>query len=197
MTTGSSTPASKREATCTAILDAASAVIAERGVDGFTISHVAERADVNRALIYHYFKDRETLIADTIDHVLAGYEGSGAAEMTSDALEVGLRQLMAHPEFCRFFIQLMLNGRPLRAPGARFMRTIDAMNEFQRTHAPDSEVDTVFGLIAILLTTMTWTFSRDEIAGHLQIPAEEGDERMLAIFRRWTEYARRKITSDS
>ena len=68
------TPTRGRVATCNAILGATSELIAERGVDGFALTEVARRAGVNRALIYHYFQDRENLVTKAIEHVISRYD---------------------------------------------------------------------------------------------------------------------------
>lgn len=51
-----------------AILDAAIGVIARRGVRGFRVEQVAERADVAVSLLYYYFGSRNGLVRATLDH---------------------------------------------------------------------------------------------------------------------------------
>jgi AcrR family transcriptional regulator len=52
-----------REATEAALLDAAFALLKERGVlSGMTLQEIAERADTSRGLVYHYFGSREELL---------------------------------------------------------------------------------------------------------------------------------------
>jgi AcrR family transcriptional regulator len=46
-----------------AILDAALALFAERGYDGASIRAIAARAEVDPALVRHFFTDKETLLA--------------------------------------------------------------------------------------------------------------------------------------
>lgn len=40
------------------ILDAAAYILAERGLDGFTTNHIAERAGVNISSLYQYFPNK-------------------------------------------------------------------------------------------------------------------------------------------
>jgi len=186
--------ARRREATCSAILDAAASVIAEKGCEGFTISDIAERAGVNRALIYHYFKDRDNLISETIDHVFSRYD-DGPNDMSAASLERGIRNLLAHPEFSRFFYQLLLDGRPLLSLGERFKRTLDAVAAHKAAVAPDSPLDTVFGTMTVLLTTLAWAFSREQFARFVDLSPEEADERLIAAVRSWGAYVEHELAS--
>ena len=52
----------------TAILDAAIAVIARRGVRGFRVEQVAAEADVAVSLLYYYFRSRNGLVRATLEH---------------------------------------------------------------------------------------------------------------------------------
>lgn len=52
----------------TAILDAAIAVIAERGVRGLRVENVAAAAGVAVSLLYYYFDTRDGLVRATLDH---------------------------------------------------------------------------------------------------------------------------------
>src|SRR5712664_1426844 len=49
------------------IVDAARAEFLERGYTATTIRSVARRAEVDPALIYHYFTDKATLFASTLN----------------------------------------------------------------------------------------------------------------------------------
>jgi AcrR family transcriptional regulator len=51
-----------------AILDAAIAVIARRGVRGLRVEQVAAEANVAVSLIYYYFVNRNGLVKATLDH---------------------------------------------------------------------------------------------------------------------------------
>jgi AcrR family transcriptional regulator len=52
-----------REATETALLDAAFSLLKERGVlSGMSLQEIADRADTTRGLVYHYFGSREELL---------------------------------------------------------------------------------------------------------------------------------------
>src|SRR3972149_9831260 len=125
----------KGKATTNAILDATARIIAEKGLDAFTMSEIAERAKVNRSLIYHYFHSRESLVAQAIDYIIAQYE---EAEPMSgvDSVEQSARMYIEHPEVARFVFQLLLAERPLLGLGERLTRTVAAAGALQAKPYP-------------------------------------------------------------
>lgn len=66
----------------TAILDAAIAVIANRGVRGLRVEEVAKEAGVAVSLLYYHFGTREGLVRATLDHA---NERAAAAPAGEDA----------------------------------------------------------------------------------------------------------------
>lgn len=50
------------------ILDAARAVLAERGLDGFTTRVVAERAGVSHGMVHYHFRDKRDLVLALLVH---------------------------------------------------------------------------------------------------------------------------------
>ncbi len=100
-------PPRKRDASATteAILTAARAVFTEKGYDGAGTREIAERAQVNVALISRYFGSKEGLFAAavppmmTLDAVMAG-EMSGfgarlAASLTQKTAKTGFDPMLA------------------------------------------------------------------------------------------------------
>ena len=55
-----------------AILQAAAAEFAAHGVAGARTDAIAREARVNKALLYYYFKDKETLYGAVLDNVFSG-----------------------------------------------------------------------------------------------------------------------------
>ena len=178
----------KREATRNAILDATGALVSEKGIDGFTISEVARRGKINRALIYHYFQNRDNLIVQAIDHIIRRSE-EGEADVSANSVERSVRMYMQHPEVARFFFQLLLTGRPLLRLGERITDTIAALEQYQREHAPNSSYDLAFGILVLVIAQMAWPFSREEFARLLGVSIEEADERFIAQLRWATDLA--------
>jgi AcrR family transcriptional regulator len=72
----------RARATIAAILEAAARILEERGLDGFTTNHVAERAGVGIATLYQYFPDKEAIVL-------------AIAEQERDRLTEALGQILA------------------------------------------------------------------------------------------------------
>jgi AcrR family transcriptional regulator len=78
-------PADRKQA----ILDAAIAVIARRGVRGLRVEQVAAEAGVAVSLIYYYFDNRTGLVRATLDHAneraaASAHEGSAEAMLLAE-----------------------------------------------------------------------------------------------------------------
>src|SRR5438552_292455 len=62
-------PRGNPETTRAAILEAALQEFATEGLAGARTDHIARAAGVNKALLYYYFEDKETLYGAALDHV--------------------------------------------------------------------------------------------------------------------------------
>lgn len=90
------------------ILSAARDEFAEFGLGGARVDRIAERAGLNKRLIYYYFADKETLFQSVLEEA---YRGIREAERALNLLELApaqaLRRMveftweyyLAHPEF--------------------------------------------------------------------------------------------------
>ncbi len=173
----------RREVACNAILDATSQIIAEKGIDAFTITEIGLRAKINRALIYHYFGDRDNLVVSAIDHVMRKYAPFYGAE----GIKRGVQMSIEHPEVARFFFQMLLNGRPLPGIGPRMKETAEAVERLGREQKPPVKLDGTFAAIMTSLALLSWSFSRREFARMLDISLKEADTRFAAQVKRSTE----------
>lgn len=102
-----------------AILAAATAAFAEKGLGGARVDEIAERAGVNKALLYHYFGNKEALFVAVLE---ATYEGIRGAEAALDLETLPPREAMAalvdftwnyyleHPEFIHLVNSENLHG---------------------------------------------------------------------------------------
>jgi TetR/AcrR family transcriptional regulator len=84
-----------------AILEQAIAEFASQGVAGARTAAIAEAAGVNKALLYYYFKDKESLYAASLEAVFGGFVGE-LMPMLESALPAGeklLRFARAHFEY--------------------------------------------------------------------------------------------------
>lgn len=180
----SSAGTGRREATMSAILRATGELIAEKGIDGFTLSEVSRHAGINRALIYHYFQNRDNLIHCTIDDIVErNKEAPGVT--TADAVEASLRLHIAHPEVSRVFFQLLLAGSPSLPLGNRLTNSIESIDRYIREANIEVSYDVEFLLIMLVLAQFSWPLSREAISKTLDISTEEADERFIAAAR-WT-----------
>jgi len=67
-----------------AILKAAAHEFAEFGIDGARTDAIAREARVNKALLYYYFKDKETLYAAVLDEAFSGLKETVFRVLDSD-----------------------------------------------------------------------------------------------------------------
>ena len=182
MTAATSAISRKRQVACNAILDAASQIIAEKGIDTFTISEIAKRAQINRALIYHYFQNRDNLVAEAINYMIERNQ-KFYDEIGTDAMESSARMFIAHPEIARFIFQLLLNGRPLLGLNDRITGTVAAFEQLLRERNEEPRHDLAFSVIVLVLAQLSWAFSREEFAQLLNLNVDEADERFIAYLR--------------
>jgi AcrR family transcriptional regulator len=113
--------------TSKAILAAAIAEFSEKGFGGARIDAIAERAGINKRMLYHYYGDKEALYARALREI---YDGIRSAErdLRLESLDpvAGIRQLatftwhyfLAHPEFLSMLATENLNR-------ASFLRRMD------------------------------------------------------------------------
>ena len=169
----------RREAACNAILDATSQIIAEKGLDSFTISEIGRKAHINRALIYHYFGDRKNLVTRAIDHIMRPYEPIGPEEGI-ESLKRAARMHVEHPEISRIFFQMLLDGRRLDFVGQKLLKAKEALERLPGDQASAGAPDPIFVAIITMLTQTSWSFARKEFSRLLNISVEEADERFVA-----------------
>jgi TetR/AcrR family transcriptional regulator len=67
-----------------AILHAAAREFAEKGIAGARTDAIARAAHVNKALLYYYFKDKETLYGAVLDHAFSGMKTTVFQALDSD-----------------------------------------------------------------------------------------------------------------
>ncbi len=142
-----------------AILEHAIAEFAGRGVAGARTAAIAEAAGVNKALLYYYFKDKESLYSASLQEVFSGFVGE-ALPMLESALSPGekllrfsrmhFEYLLQNPNYPRFIQQELSRARdsgeasanlraigathfiPLQRAGMRAVRDGIASGEFRK-----------------------------------------------------------------
>lgn len=177
-----------RQATCDAILDATAEIITEKGLDGFTISEIGRRAEVNRALIYHYYQNRENLVTHAIDRIMERYNIEESS-LSGEGVARTARSYIEHPEIGRFVFQLLLSGRPLLRIGERLREQIAHVESLMHQQFPNADVDEdpSFSILILAASCYAWSFAREELASVIGLSVEEADERFVAAVSRISE----------
>ena len=118
-----STTATSRDA----ILDAALRCFAAKGYAATTIKDLASEAQVNSALLYYYFADKETLYRETLRHVARQLGESAGSRLEDDGppddavrrfVEQQAEFLIAHPHVPRLLLREMLEHTGRHAESA-------------------------------------------------------------------------------
>lgn len=115
--------AGKRRRTRRRLLAAATAVVADSGLEGATIGAIATEAGVVPGTIYHHFGGRDALIADVVDEMVEAVgDGMRQARQADDdpAIRIALAgvglfdRAMADRDFARAFARLLDPASGLR-----------------------------------------------------------------------------------
>ena len=110
-----------------AILDAAIRCFASTGYAATTIKDLASEAQVNSALLYYYFVDKQTLYRETLRHVAQRLSSSAGRRLDDDlAPDESIRRfvqqqaefLIANPHVPRLMLREMLEHAGRHAEGA-------------------------------------------------------------------------------
>ncbi|TDC89048.1 TetR/AcrR family transcriptional regulator [Actinomadura sp. 7K507] len=176
-------PARDREATEESLRAAAIALLRRGGVlAGLNLREVADKAGVNRGLVYQYFGSRRALLRSALFH-----RSRPNAEDAVDAAGLPLRERLSrlfwtslrNPEPVVLASLLVLDGddRP-RVLLNRGASREDLAAEAGRGELPVEDVAAVQAAIAS--TIYGYTLLREHLAREIDLPPEELDERMAA-----------------
>ncbi|HEY4052681.1 MAG TPA: TetR/AcrR family transcriptional regulator [Terriglobales bacterium] len=133
------------EQTRAAILKAAVREFAQEGVAGARTDAIARRAGVNKALLYYYFKDKESLYQSVLDAVFSGLR---AAIDEALALQLAPRdRLLGY--VCAHFDYIASNPLYPRIVQAEFLRA--GRDSSQIEHIATDYFRPVFSQISALL----------------------------------------------
>lgn len=106
-----------------AVLGAARSLVAERGLDGFSVRDVAARADVNHALVHRHFGSKaeviELVLAEEARQVAAAIADWGdptGTERQADVSEL-LQVLAGYPTYWRALAHAVLAAPEAAVPG--------------------------------------------------------------------------------
>jgi len=113
-----------RDQVRSAVLTATSALVAERGPDGFSVREIAARAGVNHALVHRHFGTKadvlEQMLAADAEAVVAAVVESGlptsgqaGGEVVAELLDL----LAARPSYWRTLVHAVLDSPEAALPG--------------------------------------------------------------------------------
>lgn len=157
--------ASKDRSTATrnAILEAAVEEFIERGFAGVRMEHVAKRAGYNKALVYRWFTDRETLFREALKRRFS--QRAGLLDKLPQTLPEIFRwwsqQAASDPNFMRMILREALELRekePVHAEFRReyYRRQIEILKSFQMKKRIGAEFDPEMLFLALLsVVTLT------------------------------------------
>ena len=113
-----------RDQVRSAVLTATSALVAERGPDGFSVREIAARAGVNHALVHRHFGTKadvlEQMLAADAQAVVAAVVESGlptSGEAGGDVVAELLDLLAARPSYWRTLVHAILDSPEAALPG--------------------------------------------------------------------------------
>ena len=80
----------RKNETHESILEAATALIAESGLGGFSLEAVADRADVSRATLYNHYADKGGLLREVLEAALRVEQSADNRHHIASAMRVAL-----------------------------------------------------------------------------------------------------------
>lgn len=152
------------------IMTALAEVAAEKGVAGFSVQEVADRAGVSHRTVYRHYETREALLdgyARWLDLRLRDQgsvtEPDSAATIPASAAEVFTR-FDDIPELIDAFVKVSLGS------GTRVRRRDERTDEFREVlahdglldHLPDRDAELAVALVRTLASSNTWFVFRHE-----------------------------------
>lgn len=158
------------EATRARIIAAAAHELAEVGPAGARVDRIAAAAHVNKQGIYHYFGDKETLLAEVLRQRLNDL--ADAVELHPERVPDYAGALFdfhaEHPSVIRLVLWEALATGDAPVPGEQrrhdhYRTKVDAVGEAQRRGDVDSDLDARLTVLAIL-SLVNWQFGATQVA---------------------------------
>ncbi len=144
-----------RDEVRSAVLTAASSLVAERGPDGFSVREVAARAGVNHALVHRHFGTKadvlEQMLAADADAMVAAVLASGlptSGEAGPDVVAELLDLLATHPSYWRTLVNAVLDNPEVAIPGTA--STTELFSGLWRDASDDRAVPTAAAGVTVL-----------------------------------------------
>ncbi|MCD6569319.1 MAG: TetR family transcriptional regulator [Deltaproteobacteria bacterium] len=112
------------EPTKNRIMDAAQMLFAKKGFDATRVQEIADIAEVNKAMIYYYFKDKDALLYAVVERIIKGIKDAiprylEEEDNTIDGLETFLdfyiEYLAQNSSFVRLMAWEILSGKHIQS----------------------------------------------------------------------------------
>lgn len=147
------------QATRGLLLSAATAEFSEHGLAGARIDRIAERAGVNKRLIYVYFGDKDALFDAVLETRAA--ELAEAVPLTPDDLAsyaaARFDHLLAHPEAGRLAAwRIFERAEPAEAERAGYARKVAAIAAAQEAGRVNAEIPALDLFAMVLRISESW-----------------------------------------
>ena len=167
------------ERTKSQILKAATALFTRCGLNGASLDDISKEAGVNRGLIYHYFKTKESLFDQVLARPLTDYSRLQLellqrpdfdAISLREAIESFYWFLADHPELVRLLAwtlamrRIALELSQLELTKVLFQAAVRRIEEAKQAGRIRSDIDAAHLLITIIDLCVSWHMSRDEWA---------------------------------
>ncbi len=144
-----------REQIRSAVLTATSALVAERGPDGFSVRDIASRAGINHALVHRHFGTKadvleQMLAADARDVVSAVVasglptHGMASPEVVAELLDL----LAASPSYWQTLVHAVMSSPEAALPGTA--STTELFSGLWRDSDPDDAVQSAVAGMSVL-----------------------------------------------
>jgi AcrR family transcriptional regulator len=146
------------------ILDAAERLFADQGFSRTTIKQIGQAAEVNSALLYYYFGDKERLYRSVLERLVSRLVSRTLGRLGADAspsdrirgfIEAQVETFMANPRLPRLFMREMLDHDAAHAveqiqhlAATSFKGLCDTIEEGQRQGTFRSDLDPKFAAIS-------------------------------------------------
>ena len=143
------------------MLTATSALVAERGPDGFSVREIAARAGVNHALVHRHFgtkadvleqmlaADAEAVVAAVIESGLPT-SGQAGGEVVAELLDL----LAARPSYWRTLVHAVLDSPEAALPGTA--STTELFSGLWRGGDADGDADRAVPTSVAGMTVLGW-----------------------------------------
>jgi len=144
-----------RDEVRSAVITATSALVAERGPDGFSVRDIAARAGINHALVHRHFGTKADVLEQTLaaeaEAVVSAIVGSGlptSGTAGADVVAKLLELLADRPTYWRTLVHAVLDSPEAAVPGTA--ATTDLFSGLWRDNDPDNAVQTSVAGLSVL-----------------------------------------------